>query len=390
MRTLKRAKTLRPESMTELPFDAGAWPQVGAILRHLDSHGPSSADWRGSPRWDADGSAVLVAPRHALTIRHVTTQPVKWDDRERIDLPGMAIFFPSVGFIEVNYGWLTAGETGRDRLMLVELAEDVPLPPIPASKVERSVREPQAVGFGDWAPPKDELRPRGVQRRLCPALLHKGCTHDLCWDAVKQGSFLAGMNNSGGPVIEKKRSGYQVVGILRRTRADIKSLPNRDVVAATRVSRKRAGWVYRTLYDPFGRVARPKAPAAVQWRDFILEGPLLSSPIRLPKGTVRVHATLSASRQWVGDLFLQMRLVTGVPNAPEKLLRRLAADPRSVGEFLARGLRVRDAAAISVAIAPCTPLPGPVRAQLCLRFVNAKGKALSPPAAAVKLGIAVT
>jgi len=300
---------------------------------------------------------------------------------------GVAMFFPSVGFVPVDFGFVARGEEERDRLLVLQLTRDVPLPPIPASEVHLDdVRQPQAVGFGDWAQQDGTVYRRGVQRRLTPNLAQRLCTHDLCWDAEQAGSIAASINNSGGPIIERRPHGYQVVGTMRRQRNDIPTRPGHDVIAASAVSRNRAGALYRTIYNVFGEVERPLGPPPVVWHEFELNGqphaeegsstPAGLLPFGVPPGTTMVHATLSAARQWVGRLQLQMRLLPGTPAAlgagtMAMILDNLARDPVSTGEFLARSLPVEAIDHVMVAIAPTVPLAGPVRVQLCLRFVDA-------------------
>lgn len=361
---------VRPRDATARSHDQGAWPQVGMVLG-FDGNRLRPADWYGSPHWDADGSAVLVAPRYALTIRHAAPAEVGPD--KRFPLDRHAVFFPSVGLVRVTGGEIMERE--RDRLLLLELAQPVDLPPIPTSPTKlTAVEHPLAVGFGDWTTAAGETYPRGVQRTVPPVL--GGCTHDLCWDAAG-GSFTAGVNNSGGPVIDRRADGSRVAGIMRRVREDIPGKVG-QVVAATTISRNRAGWLYRRVYRIHGRVGRPLLPPPVLWRELELVGPDLVGPIPVPAGTHLVCATLSAARRWVGDLLLQMRLLPGAPDelpggGHDRILAHLARDPLSVGEILTRSLAIGQASAISVAIAPVSPLPGLVRAQLCLRFLDARG-----------------
>ena len=396
MRPLLRATNVRPNELAAQEPDAGKWPQVGAVVQNLDGRLPPE-DLAGGSRWDLDGSAVLIAPRHVLTIGHVTTADV--DEERRLAVPGLAgpgptvpaltvrglaVFLPSVGIVPVEFGFVNPGEERRDRLLVLQLDRDVPLPPIPASRVDRAdVREPEAVGFGDWVTPTGTTYPRGVQRRLRPHLFGPdgGCTHDLCWDADKDGSLEAGSNNSGGAVIERRDNGHQVVAILRRRRADIATMRGVDVIAATSVSENRAGFLYRTVYANLS-FDRPLGPPPVMWRELILDGRIVEGPFALPPGTSEVHATLSAGRPWLGELYLQMELLAHASparGAAAKKLQQAASDPSPAGEFLSRSLSVKGAAAISIAITPLTPLAGRVRAQLCLRFVDADGNVLAPP-----------
>lgn len=390
MRPLLRATNIRPDEVADLEPDAGKWPQVGAIVQHLDGGDPPPEDLSGGSRWDLDGSAVLIAPRHVLTIRHVTTAELDkgWDQPGwKLRSRGLAVFLPSVGIVPVDFGFVAVGEENRDTLLVLQLTHDVPLPPIPASRVNREdVREPEVAGFGDWVTPTGITYSRGVQRRLRPQLFgpNEGCTHDLCWDADREGSLEAGANNSGGPVIERQNNGHQVVAILRRRRADIATMRGVDVIAATSVSENRAGFIYRTVYDNLPRpVDRPLGPPPLTWRELILDGPIVEQ-VTLPPGTSTVHATLSTGRQWLGELYLQMQLQVQAPASPargaasSRLKRAAATEPSPAGEFLARSLSVDGATTVNIAITPLTPLAGRVRAQLCLRFVDAGGNVLAP------------
>jgi hypothetical protein len=380
-------------SFSKADFDLGVWPQVGAVLNFLDARIPQPDDLAGASIWDADGSAVLIAPNQALTIRHVAPGLTGRDGR--VDMLGLAVFFPSVGLVSVESVWCTPGETHRDRLLVLKLADEVPLPPIPAYGVKTNdVQEPQAIGFGDWtAPPQAPNDPRrekfarGVARRLQPTL-SRDPTDDLGWNVATEGE--AGVNNSGGPILEKRPGGHQVAAIIRRVRDDILTAKGgkQILVSATKISENRAGWLFRTVYSRYlpQRFPSPEAPPPVLWRE--LDGPGVVGPISLPAGTAKIGATLSAARFWPGDLLLQMDLLPVAPSLvaggraeafdPETTLLNLGQKTRSIGEFVARSRTVENEAAIRVAITPVSPLPGPVRMQLCLRFLDADGNMLPP------------
>lgn len=367
-------------------FDGGVWPQVGAVLKFLDPSGPRRADMQGSSRWDADGSAVLIAPRHALTIRHVASEQFK--QRGSIEMLRLAVFFPSVGLVRVVGVRHMPGDKLRDRLLLLSLAKEIPLPPIPVSELNvQNVSEPQAVGFGAWEGPKPgrgmehpERFCRGVQRRLAftPA---SGFLFDVGWNIDQE--IGAGINNSGGPVIERKQEGHQVVAVIRRQRDDIltATFQPQNVVAATAINSDRLTWLRKMVHRNFGSVDRPAVPPPVLWQELhSLGGPPLVGPFRLPPGTVKVHATLSAGREWLGDLLLQMKLLPDKASilAQERIWEDLARDFSSVGEFIVSSLDVRGESSVWVAITSASPLPGPIRAQLCLRFLDARGNMLAP------------